>query len=162
MALRPLRECLVKCSVMISTVVEKRNDALGLPRPSLSSVVSMRATSQHECLSDSFAERSICGKRIHHVADNGILDAIPNKQNCESAEQLAQEAACPAFGEVRSSEIGAGQNQRPAIGICVTGSSHAGEQHCSRRQLWAPGVSGLCQSRYLWIQRSQSLGRSLL
>src|SRR5579884_1975082 len=113
----------MKGSVIIPAVVEERNHSFRLPRAGLSAFVTSGAASENVCFAYAFTKRAVSRKCIHHVADNRVLEAVPNEKNCESAEQLAQKTACPTFGEIRSSEIGACQDQRPAIGICFADSA---------------------------------------
>ena len=99
--------------VMAATAhfVQDGRNPLGLPFDGLDVFLAGIAVAQRIGLRGDLAQHSVGGQRIHHVAQYWVIDAVADEANHVVAEQLADEACRPAFGQVGEAKVAAGEHQ---------------------------------------------------
>ncbi len=109
--LRPDLEGLVQVTVVLVLSIEDGRYILDSPLPLRILRSPVGESSKCEVLSCRFAQLSIRGKSVHHVSHYWVADAVADKAHNEIPKQLADEARCPAFSEVREAEVTAGDHE---------------------------------------------------
>ena len=91
--------------------VQDGRDVLRPPLVGVFVFLAFRATAEGERLQGWLAQQAVRGKRIGHVAQYRVVDAVTNEADGVIAEQFAHESRCPALGQVGTAEITAGDDE---------------------------------------------------
>lgn len=101
---------LMEQRVTILVPVKDRSDVLRTPFRGALRLFAARVVAKRKDLDGRLAKQPVGSKRVHHVAHDGIVDAITNKADGVIAKEFADKARRPAFGQVGKTEITAGDD----------------------------------------------------